>query len=69
MTKIGRHKERSIMRYIIFILRSQNTPISTNGLADSLGRSWAYTLRLLNLMAKRKLIRKIKNGRNTYWTL
>jgi len=69
MTKIGRNKEGKIKNLIIYILRSQARPLSTNEIAELLGRSWSYTNKLLNRMKGEGLVRLRRRRRYKYWSL
>ena len=69
MTKISEKTRTKLMNLVIYIIRSKSRPISTNEMAETLGRSWEYTIKLLRLMWKKKMIRKIKKGKYVYWEI
>lgn len=69
MTKINKDKKEKIGNLIIYILRTQARPLSTNELAEILGRSWDFTNKLLKRMEREGLIRLRRRRKYRYWSL
>ena len=51
------------------ILRQRGKPISTNELAQTLGRSWDFTNKLLNVMRRDGIVKRFNYGVGKYWAL
>jgi len=69
MTRIGKDKEEKIKNLIVYILRTNARPLSTNEIAETLARSWDYTRKLLQRMEKQGMVRLTRRGRYKYWSL
>ncbi len=69
MVQINRKTRRKLMELVIMILRQRGKPISTNELAQTLGRSWAFTNRLLNAMKTEGIVKRFNYGIGKYWAL
>ena len=69
MVRISKKSKRKMMELIIMILRQRGKPISTNELAQTLGRSWDFTNKLLNVMKREGIVKRFIYGVGKYWTL
>lgn len=67
MVYISDKRKRKIQGMVILILRRTSRPMSTNEVAETMGRSWQYTNDLLNILSKEKKIKSYKRGRTKFW--
>lgn len=69
MVRIGEDRKMRLRELVISLLGQRGKPMSTNELANVLGRSWAFTNKLMLSMGRKGLVKKIVYGSGHFWQL
>lgn len=69
MVKIKKKTLMKLKELVVMILRQRGKSMSTNEMAETLGRSWDFTNKLLNSMKKDGIVKRLDYGRGHFWIL